>query len=287
MKRQMTVKETLAHQSARLRKAGIETSSLDASILLGFILNYNRADIIAAGRDVLSEEHISAFHSLIERRINGEPIAYITGIKEFRLLDFHVSPSVLVPRPDTETLVETAKKLLDKEKRNTHILDLCTGSGAIAIALKHETKRCEVYGADISAEAIEIAKKNALKHIEDGKIHFYLGDLFDALPPNHHLFSIIVSNPPYIPTEEIKTLSAEVQREPRLALDGGPSGLDIIERIIEKAPDYLKKGGILLLEADPRQMKNIAFLLEKRGFNKIMMYNDLSGNERVIGGVYE
>jgi release factor glutamine methyltransferase len=142
----------------------------------------------------------------------------------------------------------------------------------------------EVHATDISDNALDIAKKNA-ERLVGGSVIFYHGDLFDASADIQ--FSLIVCNPPYIPTETIKTLSAEVQNEPRLALDGGKSGLEIIERIIEKAPEHLEKKGILLMEADPRQMGEIKTLLENRGFGEIIIYNDLSGQQRVIGGKYD
>jgi release factor glutamine methyltransferase len=283
----MTVREALSYEGTRLKKAGIETSSLDASILLCFILNCNRADILAASFNALDEVQTSSFHSLINRRLKGEPVAYITGSKEFRYLDFTVNPSVLIPRPDTETLVETARNLMEKDKKNIHLLDLCTGSGAVAVALKHEVPKMKVYAADISKEALELARLNARRHIKDCEIHFYHGDLFDAIPPDHPLFSIIVSNPPYVKTGEINTLSAEVRAEPPIALDGGKTGLEIITRIIEKAGEYLIPAGVLLLEASPEQMKEITSLLDKNGFKDIQLYKDLSGQDRVIGGRFE
>jgi len=328
----MTIREALAQTGADLKKAGIETSTLDASLLLSHILNTSRASLAASGTEPLSEEALAALRALIQRRLNGECIAYIIGKKEFRGLEFLVNSSVLVPRPDTETLVETALEIIKKKKFTTElhgvgkreqridngeqkeeskeqradrirVLDLCTGSGAVAIALKSEMPTLEVHASDISAEALEIAKANANRLLPADSIHFYHGDLYTALPPPPSVkflltpwnsvekilnsYSLIVSNPPYIPTEEIKTLSAEVQNEPRIALDGGKSGLEIIERIINGAPEYLERGGALLMEADPRQMKEITFLLEKRGFSEIIIIKDLSGQEQVIGGKYE
>jgi release factor glutamine methyltransferase len=168
------------------------------------------------------------------------------------------------------------------------VLDLCTGSGAVAIALKHERPEWEVWATDISAEALETAQTNAARLLPPGSVTFYQGDLYESLHCSlliaHCSFSIIVSNPPYVPTAEIARLSPEVRKEPALALDGGGDGLDVIRKIISGAPGFLRPGGMLLLEADPRQMEKIAGLFEKNGFTDVKIYNDLSGRERVIGG---
>jgi release factor glutamine methyltransferase len=239
--------------------------------------------------DVLSEKTCAEFCTLIERRCSGECVAYITGKKEFRGLEFEVNPSVLVPRPDTETLVEAALEImqeyLPRTTTNHHLLDLCTGSGAVAIALKHEMPKLEVHASDICASALKIAKDNAARLLPGNNIQFFHGDLYKALSKS--LFSLIVSNPPYIPSSKIKTLPDEVQFEPRFALDGGDTGLNIIERIIDGAPDYLQPGGFLLMEADPDQMFDITILLEQRGFFDIKLFKDLSGSQRVIGGMFE
>ncbi|GHV94597.1 release factor glutamine methyltransferase [Spirochaetia bacterium] len=314
----MTIYQALAEGSVALKQAAIESSTLDASLLLANALNTSRASLIAAGPDPLSKAALAAFRRLIKRRLAGECVAYILGRKEFHGLDFAVNPSVLVPRPDTETLVEAALEKCRNQPRPqaagsppARILDLCTGSGAVAIALKHECPELEVWATDISSAALETAKTNAARLIGgrliggrllDGRlldthllplnsIHFHQGNLFKALPPTLHSslltphFSLIISNPPYIPSAQIKSLSPEVQNEPLLALDGGSDGLAIIRNIIAEAPDFLAPGGTLLLEADPGQMEIIASLLAERGFIDIKTYRDLSNQERVIGGI--
>ena len=297
----MTIREAVSRGSSELKASGIETYSLDSSLLLARALNISRSALIANGTDALSEEAHSRYRDFIERRKNGECAAYILGSKEFRGLEFTVNESVLVPRPDTETLVEAALEVLDnnigliqklKFKDNSiYILDLCAGSGAVAVALKHERQELKVAATDISAEALEIAEKNAEKLLGAGKIRFYRGDLFDALPhstlPDERAYSMIVSNPPYIPSGEIQYLSPEVRGEPRLALDGGESGLEIIERIIESAPAFLISGGTLLLEADPGQMEKITQLMKLKGFINIKLFKDMAGLNRVIGGSVE
>jgi len=299
----MIIREALAQGSADLKFAEIKTPGLDASLLLSHVLGKSRTDLLASSAQTISEKACEEYCALIERRCFGECVAYLTGKKEFRGLEFKVNHSVLVPRPDTETLVEAAIEQLKSfnTEDGIKVLDLCTGSGAAAVALKHEKPELEVHAADISAQALEIAGENALKLLGENKIRFYSGDLFEALPVSASSltaassalnvplckFNMILSNPPYVPSNKIETLSAEVQNEPRIALDGGEDGLVIIKRIIDKAQEFLQNNGILLMEADPGQMEKIRLLLEKKGFTKIKTYNDLSSSERVIGGVYE
>jgi len=320
----MLIREAYAQGSADLKFAEIDTPALDASILLAFVLKTNRSALIAAGMETLSKKDCINFCKLIERRASGECIAYIIGKKEFMGLEFTVNNSVLVPRPDTETLVEAAMESIrryfhhegaqsntkdastssasmyfrclsaepvEASKAPSHLwlrtLELCTGSGAVAVSLKHEVPELEVYATDICSKALKVAKLNAERLLGKNQIKFYHGDLFKAISSSPKKFSLIISNPPYIPSAEIQTLSAEVQNEPRLALDGGDSGLVIIEKIISEAPKYLQKGGCLLLEADPGQMNEIAILLEKNNFMDIQLYKDLSGLQRVIGGRLE
>jgi len=298
----MKIREALAAGSADLKAGGIESSSLDASLLLAHVLNTTRTALLAHGTDAISEDALAAFRSLIKRRLDGECTAYILGKKEFRGLEFVVNKSVLVPRPETETLVETAVNMLNEKKEAAEpirVLDLCTGSGAIAVSIKSEMPQIDMYATDICEQALETAKTNAARLLQGSAIQFYQGDLFNALPFNAlpfnamskeapaQRFSVIAGNPPYIPSNEIKTLSAEVQNEPLIALDGGETGLEIIKKIIEGAPDYLIKDGALLLEtAGAKQTREIAALLENRGFKDIKTYKDLSGQERVISGVY-
>jgi len=296
----MTVRSAIADACAVLKTAGIDTPSLDASLLLAHVLKISRTSLAARTQEPLSQENLDEFNALVERRQKGECTAYILGKKEFRGLEFLVGPQVLVPRPDTETLVEAAITVIKEQlaisreqagssdlvsANSIRVLDLCTGSGAVAVSLKNEMPFLDVYASDISDGALEIAEKNAQRLLGENQIHFYSGDLYDAL--SRSLFSLIVSNPPYIPADEIKTLSAEVQNEPRLALDGGKTGLEIISRIIDRTPDFLKRGGFLLLEADPRQMEKIASGLAGKGFYDIKLFKDLSGRERVIGGMFE
>jgi len=286
----MTVRSAITRACAVLKAAGIDTPSLDSSLLLAHVLDISRTALAMRATEPLSREKLDEFFTLIERRQKGECAAYILGKKEFRGLEFLVGPQVLVPRPDTETLVEAAIETVNREQAadgTVRVLDLCTGSGAVAVSLKNEMPELEVWAADISAEALQTAKENARRLLSESHIHFYCGDLYNALPLPCAPFSLIISNPPYIPTDEIQTLSAEVRNEPLIALDGGEAGLEIIARIIDSSPDFLQRGGSLLLEAGPHQMEKIASLLARKGFCNIKLYKDLSGQDRVIGGKHE
>jgi release factor glutamine methyltransferase len=283
----MTIREALAKGAARLRSAGVEGPGLDAALLLGFVLKTTREQLLLIDTDTLDNGVAAEFGRLLDRRIGGECVAYILGSKEFRGLDFVVSPDVLVPRPDTETLVEAALASLSQTAGERPVLlDLCTGSGAVAIALKHEAPSLEVYATDISPKALAIARENASRLLrEDGQggaVHFLAGDLFEPVP--RISFDLITANPPYVPSAALPGLPREVRFEPPLALDGGVDGLDLIRRIAEDAPAFLQSGGRLLMEADPRQMPEIALILEKKGYRRLRLHRDLSGSNRVIEG---
>jgi release factor glutamine methyltransferase len=282
----MTIQEALTGGKSRLRDAGMENPGLDAALLLAFILKTSRETLIIRGTEPLDGDAERSFARLLDRRVAGECTAYILGRKEFRGLDFTVTPDVLVPRPDTETLVEAA--LAAGNGQTLTALDLCTGSGAVAIALKHESPSMEVYAADISPGALTIARENARRILGAGEsIHFLEADLFTPLDGSRFPlpFSLITANPPYIASGEIAALAREVRGEPLLALDGGEDGLCLIRRIISKAPAFLLPGGSLLMEADPRQMALITLILKKKGYRDIRTYQDLSGQDRVIQGV--
>jgi len=289
----MTVREAIAEGKRTLKspcsKALITTPDLDASLLLAETMRLGKEELITCGDKTLTPDEYKKYAKFLERRMVGECVAYILGKKEFRGLDFFVNKSVLVPRPDTEILVEAVLEKAELWNKNgakgetIRILDLCTGSGAIAISLKNEKPELELWAADISTEALETAKANAKRHLMAESIRFCKGHLFQALPAQL-TFHAIASNPPYIPGAEIPRLPPEVQREPRLALDGGEDGLAIIREIIASAPDYLEPQGVLLLEAAPEQMKTVFEELEKNRFKNIQTYNDLSGLERVITG---
>ena len=282
----MTIGEALAESKALLSGAGIENPALDADLLLAHALGVNRSALVAARRDsdALNPEALERFRAFIERRRSGECVAYILEKKEFFGLEFFVNKNVLVPRPDTECLVEAAlSRLAGKKTPNLRALDLCAGSGAIAIALKSQRPDLEAWATDISQGALEVAKINAACLLPLGAVHFRLGDLFQALSAGDaRAFDLITANAPYVPAGEIPGLSAEVRGEPILALDGGADGLDIIRKIVAQAPRFLLPGGSLMLEADPRQMPAIALMLESAGLEPGGAIKDLSGRDRAL-----
>jgi release factor glutamine methyltransferase len=296
----MTVREVLAEGTALLSSfhpgSSINTPALDASLLLADLLRTGRAGLIIAGPETVPGDIRKRYARSLERRLSGECVALILGRREFRGLDFTVTPDVLVPRPDTETLVEAALACIDRRTENLTLLDLCTGSGAVAVSLKHERPSLSVYASDISPQALEVARGNAERllpgtappNTASPPVIFFRGDLFaglDTRPDLPRRFHLITANPPYIPTGLIPSLAPEVRREPRLALDGGEDGLVLLRRIISGAAARLRPGSMLLLEADPRQMEALRDLLVSGGYKGIEIYKDLSGLERVIGGV--
>jgi len=284
----MTIREMLAEGKTQLKSSSVDTPALDAELLLGDVLRKSRAELLVHENVPVSETDRERFLSLVSRRKNGECVAYILGRKEFWGLEFSVNPHVLVPRPDTETLVEAALEYLShrtfgSRRKESHVtlLDLCTGSGALAIALKNERPFLRVSASDISPDALETARLNAdrlLGHTSDA-VRFIQSDLFRNI---HDRFDIIVSNPPYIPSGEISALPPEVRREPQLALDGGGDGLELIRKIIAQAGKHLLPGGVLLLEAASGQMPSISALFKASGFDGIKIYKDLAGMDRVI-----
>jgi len=280
----------LSGGTSLLASKGIAAPALDAALLLSETTGLSREKLYTHAEKEVSGEQSKHYFELLERRQNGECTAYITRHKEFWGLNFYVTPAVLVPRPDTEILVEAALSVL-RPLSAASMLDICTGSGAVAIALKHENSGghgggmpcLEVWAADISEEALEVARHNA--ESLGCEITFLQGDLFEPLKnTGEKRFHLITANAPYVASGCMKNLAVEVRHEPPLALDGGSDGLDVIRRIIKEAPQYLETGGSLLLEADPSQMAIIASLMKDRGLCSIETYRDYSGQERVIAG---
>ncbi|MDR2483393.1 MAG: peptide chain release factor N(5)-glutamine methyltransferase [Treponema sp.] len=284
----MTVQEALAKGSADLRASGADSPALDASLLLAEALHTSRSALFAAGPQPVPEEALAAFHSFLARRQAGECTAYILGRKEFWGLEFTVNPAALCPRPDTETLVEAALETLAGMDGGAppRILDLCTGSGAVAVAVKHERPGALVWASDVSGAALDAARINVARLLPGPQpaVTLLQGDLFAALDcAALEGFDLITANPPYVPCGIIPSLPPEVRFEPVLALDGGEDGLALIRRIIAGAGAYLRPGGALLLEADPAQMGAIRGLLDCCGFRRVRVWPDLAGRERVAG----
>lgn len=275
-----SVAEVLKTATARLEMAKIENPRLDAEILLAHVLKWRRLNLYIDTEKILPLESILRFNEMINRRLEGIPVAYLTGTKDFMGLSFAVNEKVLIPRPETEILTELVGEYL-RSLENPIFADLGTGSGAIPISILKFVKNARAIAVDISNDALEVAKFNAIKfHVED-RLEFHCGDLFAPLKGN---FDAIISNPPYIPTKDMETLQTEVKKEPTIALDGGEDGLLFYRRILSDAPRFLSENGILALEIGINQALSVKKLFERANFVDIEIFKDLAGLERVIIG---
>ena len=269
----MTIREALRRAEELLRAAGVPDARLDAEYLLAYLEDAPRLLVCLTQDTPLSPTREARFFELVARRQTREPLQYILGTQDFMGLTFRVTPDVLIPRADTETLCEQA---LLCAADGADALDLCTGSGALGIALKSLNPTLHVTATDVSASALQIARENARALCAD--VRFLQGDLF--APVSGEPFDVIVSNPPYIPAGDMPGLQEEVRFEPRLALLGGADGLDFYRRIIREAPAHLKPGGALLLEVGDGESDAVRALLAS-SFDA-QTVRDLSGNPRVI-----
>lgn len=277
--------ELLQWGSEYLNKKKIGSSKIDAEILLADILKVPRLEFILLKDKNLNKKTIEKFKNFIKRHGRYEPVAYILGNTEFMSLKFFVNKLVLIPRPETEILAEKIIKYINENKiKKPQILDIGTGSGALAVSIAKNIRDAEVTAADISKKALKIARKNA-EYNNVKNIQFKKSNLFDAFFLKKNKFDIIVSNPPYVSRDEFKEISLFVKKyEPKKALYGGKDGLDIIRKIIKYAPDYLKAKGLLALEVGYRQAKKTIKLMEDAKFRNISAVKDLSGIDRVISG---
>jgi release factor glutamine methyltransferase len=281
---QSTVSELL-QCGARSLKSHSDSPRLDAELLLGKILGLSRPGLIARGNDPVAGERESGYVSLIEQRLRGTPIAYLTGTREFWSLALRVTPAVLVPRPETELLVELALEHLPEHQaspsadRACSILDLGTGSGAIALAIASERPGARVTGVDISPSALEVAIQNSLD-LGLAHVDWRLGSWFEAVPGER--FDVIVANPPYVAATDpaLEKLAAE----PAIALCDGPTGLEALSAIIGAAAPHLHTQGWLILEHGSNQAPDVAQLLERHGFTQVRSHLDFSGKPRVTLG---
>jgi release factor glutamine methyltransferase len=255
-----TIKALLIWTTDYLAKKGIESPKTDALVLLAHVLGCKKVDLHVNFAEQPSEADRNRFKELIQRRVAGWPVAYLVGTRDFYLLTFEVTPAVLIPRPETETLVADALAFL-KPKAAPAVLDLGTGSGCIGISIAHQKKDAHVTAVDISPDALEVAKRNAAKAGVADRMTFLQGDLFAPLTAGS-TFDLIASNPPYIAGHEFAGLQAEVRdHEPRAALDGGADGLAFYRRIAAAVSPFLKTGGKLLLEIGATQDEAVRGLL--------------------------
>lgn len=275
----MKIEELLRYGKEKLEKQKIEDASIISRILVQYVLKIDRNKLIINKNDNVDINKENEYKEYIEKIIKGKPVQYITNNQEFMRLNFYVDENVLIPQPDTEILVEEVIKSIDI-KENIEILDMCTGSGCIGISLAKNIKNTKVTLVDISKEAIETAKKNAIQNEVENKITFIQSDMFENVKGK---FDIIVSNPPYIKTNIIQTLDKQVQNEPHIALNGGEDGLDFYKILINEAHKYLKKDGKIFLEIGYDQKQEVESLAKQsKHYKKIETIKDLSQNDRVI-----
>jgi release factor glutamine methyltransferase len=273
-----TVRRVLEWATADFRGRALDSPRLDAELLLTSALRCTRLDLYTGMDRPLEPDELAAYRAAIARRRKREPVAHIIGEKELWSLAFEVTPEVLVPRPDTETLVDAALRA----GPGARLLDLCTGTGCVAIAIATERPDLAVDAVDVSPAAAAVARRNAARHGLGDRVIVHEGDLYAPLPGGAR-YSMITANPPYVPDAEIDALAAEVRCEPRLALAGGADGLDVVRRILEGAPRFLVPGGAVLLEIDPRQAAAVAEEMGPRSLAvRGEIARDLAGLERVV-----
>ena len=279
-----TISKVIGWATSYLRTHTIDSPRATAEILLAHALKYERIDLYLNYDKPLVAEELNTFKGFIKRRIRREPVAYILGLKEFWSLELEVTPDVLIPRPETECLVETALDLLGKDplSPSKRILDLGTGSGAIVLALASRLPRNVYFASDRMVKAVALARRNAGRH-HLANIHFFAGDWLSALNPNRAGLDMVVSNPPYIPRPAIAALQPEIHKfEPVSALDGDTDGLACLREIIGNAHRYLQPDGVLLMEIGHDQQDDVRKIVSQNGcYEAFRVTKDYSGYDRV------
>ncbi len=295
MVKQYTVSEILDKVTSYLKREGIPEPGIDAGVLLAHVLEIERLEIYLNLDCRVTEKELLAYKKLIERRVKREPVAFIVGYKEFMGLKFFLNKHVLIPRPETEILVEKViEKAQNIRKSESYgygrdssltIVDLCTGSGNIAISLARNIASCKIYAIDISEGAIQVARRNARFHKVEGRVEFLLGDLFSPLEKLNSDLAVdfVVSNPPYVKSRDLVLLPPEIKKEPLSALEGGNEGLNFYQRIIPEALKYLIDGGYLIMEIGDYQGKAVMNLIKKeKQFYPSQLVKDYAGLDRVV-----
>ncbi len=281
-----TIIKLIGWTTSYFKSHDIESPRITAEILLAHVLNFDRIDLYLRYDQPLNDKELGLFKMLIKRRINREPVAYIVGTKEFWSMDLAVTPEVLIPRPETECLVEAALDFLPDNSvmKPKRVLELGTGSGAVILALASTRPNHLFFASDRSLNAVKLARKNARHHGLDTRVNFFCADWFSPLHASTLPFDVIISNPPYIPTKVIAQLQPEISRyEPTAAIDGQEDGLDCLRLIISNAHRYLKKKGRLLLEMGHDQRTPIQKIIESCAvYEDIIFTKDYGGYDRIV-----
>jgi release factor glutamine methyltransferase len=285
----ITIAEATREAARILQRAGVAEARREAASLLAHVIERDRTFLITHAEERLARESAMMFRDYVERRAAGEPLQYITGRQEFFGLDFEVTSDVLIPRPETELLVETALRLLDERQddegqaKGALLCDVGTGSGCIPVAILHERGNVRAVGLDISPAALLVASRNAARHHVLNRLSLVASDCFLALDEREARFDLIVSNPPYVAAAALEGLQREVRdHEPRVALTPGPDGLRLIRRLLIDAPRFLKGGGHLLMEIGYDQHEAVHQLIDTRAWQLLDIHKDLQGIPRTV-----
>jgi release factor glutamine methyltransferase len=277
-----TIRRVLDWTRGHFDKQQVDDPRLTSEILLGHVLTLPRVKLYMDLDRPLTKDELATYRALIQRRLAGEPTQYLVGFREFYGRKFAVDDRVLIPRSETELLVEAALRDVKKDEPS-RVLDLCTGSGCVAISIAAERPQASVWATDLMPGPIEVAKKNAEALGVDGRVTFFQGDLLAAVPEGA-TFDVIVSNPPYVKTSDLATLQREVQKEPRAALDGGADGLDLIRRVVTDGLPRLKPGGLLALEIGDEQGDAVKEIMTRAGCRDVHIEKDLARHDRIALG---
>jgi release factor glutamine methyltransferase len=278
-----SIARLIAEAAQVLARAGVPEARREAMSLIEYVTARDRTFLITHPEDVRAPSDVRRLRELVERRAEGEPLQYITGHQEFYGLDFEVTPDVLIPRPETELLVETALELLDETNDAPLVCDVGTGSGCIPVALLHEEAQARAIGLDISMTALRVAARNAARHNVRARLTLLASDCLSALDSRAARFTMIVSNPPYVAEDALAGLQREVrEHEPRVALTPGGDGLRIIRRLIADAPSFLEVGGHLLMEIGFDQHEAVERLVDRQAWQLLDIHKDLQGIPRIV-----